>query len=92
MRHVFSPDLLRSKRNAARLTQTDLASRIGTDVLSVGNWEAGTHEPRLRSFLLLCHVFECDLTDLLIALDDLPTDNEAPCRDLGADDRLGGQT
>jgi transcriptional regulator with XRE-family HTH domain len=56
---VNTGHLVRSAREAAGLSQADLAARLGTTQPVVSRWERGHDEPRLSTLVRIARV--CDL-------------------------------
>jgi transcriptional regulator with XRE-family HTH domain len=49
----FDPDKLRRVRQAARLTQRELADRAGVPATTIAKWEGGFHRPYASSLAVL---------------------------------------
>lgn len=62
--------LIRRARSAARLTQRQLAGRIGTTQSAVSRWERGHDEPRLATLAEIMTACELRL-ELLVTPDDV---------------------
>ena len=56
---------LRMLRAKARLSQAELAKKIGVDAQSVANWEAGIYMPSLRTAVSLADVLGVSLDQLV---------------------------
>lgn len=52
-------------RAAHKLTQEQLAVRLGVSRQSVAKWESGTTYPEMDKLIVLCQLFECTLDDLV---------------------------
>lgn len=52
-------------REKQKMTQIQLASKIGVNPKTVSNWETAKKRPRLHDILMLCDAFQCDLDYLL---------------------------
>ena len=52
-------------RNEKKMTQADLAERIGVSVQSISKWETGKAVPSFQHLNKLCTVFDVTLTELL---------------------------
>ncbi len=52
-------DILRQKREERRMTQTDLAERIGTTQQNINSYETGYKVPPLRVVVAAADVFRC---------------------------------
>lgn len=51
-------------RKRAKLTQAELAKKLGKSRASVNEWESGNHKPRGKMLRELAKVLGCDLSDL----------------------------
>lgn len=60
---------IRMKREAAGISQSELARRLGLDSTTVNKWEAGASLPRLGNLIALAGVLQCPPGELL---DDAP--------------------
>lgn len=56
---------IRELREEARMTQRELAVKIGNSQRNVSNWENGTSEPDIDTLVRLCGVFDVTLEELL---------------------------
>ena len=52
-------------RNAANLTQKELAEKIGVKNYTIANWEQGRTEPSLQDLIDLANYFACSVDYLL---------------------------
>ena len=52
------------KRNAAGMSQIDLASRLGVTNFAVSNWECEENNPGCDVFPMLADVFGCTIDEL----------------------------
>lgn len=57
--------IIKKLRKEHKLTQSQLALRIGTTRSSVGNWEACLRAPRIDQYCALANVFDVELSELL---------------------------
>ncbi len=57
--------MIRDCRIRARLTQEDVANKIGIDRSTVAKWETGVASPRTDKLLQLARVLSCTVDDLL---------------------------
>lgn len=57
--------MIRDCRIRARLTQEDVANKIGIDRSTVAKWETGAASPRTDKLLQLAQVLNCTVDDLL---------------------------
>lgn len=55
--------LLRTK---AKLTQKDLAQKVGVTVNNIGHWEKGRTEPNIETLLKICSIFDITIEELLL--------------------------
>ena len=58
---------LKRARKAARLTQAQLAARVGYSRVSIGYMEIGRTNPTLTTLALLARALDCSVGDLLPA-------------------------
>ena len=58
-------DILRQKREERRMTQTDLAQRIGTTQQNVNSYETGYKVPPLRIVVAAADVFRCSTDEMI---------------------------
>jgi transcriptional regulator with XRE-family HTH domain len=59
---------LRELRNAAGLTQRELAKRSGTSSAAISNFEAGNNAPTLGTLVRLAEALECQVKELVEGL------------------------
>lgn len=55
---------IKELREAAGLSQPQLADAMGVAQSAVSSWEAGTYLPRVRQLPLLAGVLDCDYNEL----------------------------
>lgn len=67
-------DRLKSLRNEKKLTQSELAGRLGVSVGSVKYWEQGKGEPNAAALLMMSYVFETSV-DYILGLSNIRTIN-----------------
>lgn len=65
---------IRMKREAAGISQSELARRLGLDSTTVNKWEAGASLPRLGNLIAMAGVLQCPPGELL---DDAPQGDHA---------------
>ena len=53
------------KRKEKRLTQQELAEKLGVSDRTIGNWENGRNMPDLSLFKPLCNELDITLNDLM---------------------------
>lgn len=58
-------DNLRTLRNRKKLSQENLAERVGVSRQSVSKWECGEAYPEMNNLLELCKIFHCRMNDLV---------------------------
>lgn len=58
-------DNLKKLRKASKLSQEDLAEKVGVSRQSVSKWECGESYPEMNNILTLCHIFGCKINDLV---------------------------
>ena len=56
---------IRTKRVAAKLTQAELAKRLGVYQGAVSQWESGMTNPKLDKLKAMAEFFGCTLDELL---------------------------
>ncbi len=68
-------DNLRNLRKMKKLSQEELAEKMRVSRQSVSKWETGDAYPEMNNILSLCHIFHCNINDLvndsIIDLDSL---------------------
>lgn len=57
--------IIRAKRRALGLTQTQLAEEVGASLSAVVTWEKGTRSPQMAALKSLAIVFKCTVDELL---------------------------
>lgn len=55
---------IKQKREAARLTQSDMALKLSVDRSTVAKWETGEAFPRADKLPQLAEIFGCKIDDL----------------------------
>lgn len=63
-------DILKRKREESRMTQADLAQRIGTTQQNINSYETGYKVPPLRVVVAAADLFRCS-TDEMIGRRDI---------------------
>lgn len=58
-------DNLRNLRKAKKISQEQLAEKIGVSRQSVSKWECGEAYPEMDNILILCDIFHCKINDLV---------------------------
>ena len=58
-------DILRQKREERRMTQADLAQRIGITQQNVSSYETGNKIPPLRVVVAAADVFRCSTDEMI---------------------------
>ena len=58
-------EALRRARIKKKLSQQQLADAMNVSRSTVTKWETGKAEPRLDKLLMLCSLYDCDLTELV---------------------------
>lgn len=58
-------DILRQKREERRMTQTDLAERIGVTQQNINSYETGYKVPPLRVVVAAADVFRCSTDEMI---------------------------
>lgn len=71
-------DNLRSLRKNKKISQEELAEKVGVSRQSVSKWETGDAYPEMNNILELCKIFNCNIGELIndnmIDLDSLDED------------------
>lgn len=57
---------LKTARVAARMTQAEVAEKIGSSVASVCHWERGQRIPKTTTFLRLCALYGVNPSDIFM--------------------------
>lgn len=52
---------LREKRLERRLTQSDVAKKVGVKRSAVSQWEADETQPKGKNLTVLCQILNCDI-------------------------------
>ena len=58
-------DNLKKVRKLKKLSQEDLAEKVGVSRQSVSKWETGDAYPEMNNILELCKIFHCKINDLV---------------------------
>ena len=58
-------DNLRKLRKSKKISQEELAERVGVSRQSVSKWETGDAYPEMNNILELCKIFHCRINDLV---------------------------
>ena len=56
---------LKKVRKNKKLSQEDLAEKVGVSRQSVSKWETGEAYPEMNNILMLCRIFRCQINDLV---------------------------
>ena len=59
-------DNLKNLRQSAKLTQGQLATKLGVDQRTISAWEKGVCEPSFEMLAKLCEIFNEDFNGLLL--------------------------
>ena len=62
---TYFADNIRYIRKAHRLTQKQMASKLGKAPTTIAGWEQGVRTPIVRDTLTICKIFGVELDDLL---------------------------
>ena len=57
-------DLIRARRNAAGLKQSELAVLIGCSQKDISRWENGDHDPSISNLKKIAAALGCSMDDL----------------------------
>ena len=52
-------------RNDKKISQEDLAERLGVSRQSVSKWETGENYPSMQNIMALCTIFKCKINELV---------------------------
>ncbi|MBR6073420.1 MAG: helix-turn-helix transcriptional regulator [Bacilli bacterium] len=58
-------DNLKSIRKMKKVSQEDLADKLGVSRQSVSKWETGENYPTMQNIVCLCSIFKCKMNDLV---------------------------
>lgn len=58
-------DKLKKLRTAAKLTQRELAEKLGVAEIAVSKWEQGTREPKIAALDDIAKALKCKAQDLI---------------------------
>lgn len=56
---------LKSIRKSKKISQEDLADKLGVSRQSVSKWETGENYPSMQNIVCLCDIFKCKMNDLV---------------------------
>ena len=56
---------LKNLRKIKKLSQENLAEKVGVSRQSISKWECGESYPEMDNILILCKIFNCKLNDLI---------------------------
>lgn len=77
----FSPEQLRTRRNAADISRTALAAAVGASYEALTFWETGKRSPRAEHLAALASSLDCAIDDLFTS--DAPAEKEPGRRGRG---------
>lgn len=58
---------LKTARVAAKLTQTEVAEKLGVSTASVCHWERGQRMPKTSTFFRLCELYGVTPNDIFLS-------------------------
>ena len=58
-------DNLKNLRKSKKLSQEELAEKVGVSRQSVSKWETGEAYPEMNNILMLCKIFHCNINELV---------------------------
>lgn len=58
-------DNLKQIRKSKKISQEELAEKLGVSRQSVSKWETGENFPSMQNIMCLCDVFKCNINDLV---------------------------
>ena len=65
MKRTDNPNLISRARQAAGITQAELAERIGVSTSQLQNWECGLRKPKLAALVKIARALQCDINSLI---------------------------
>lgn len=78
-------DRIRTSRKSLRLTQKQLAAKIGIDHTTISKWESDTYEPDTKSLNMLAEIFSVSTDYLIDGHDKITSDFDPEVRSLARD-------
>ena len=68
---------LKRVRKIRKISQEDLADKLGVSRQSVSKWETGENYPSMTNIMCLCSIFKCNINELVHEnLDDINSFDE----------------
>ena len=58
-------DNLKSLRKSKKVSQEELAERLGVSRQSISKWETGENYPSMNNIMCLCDIFHCKINDIV---------------------------
>ena len=58
-------DNLKSIRKAKKISQEELAEKLGVSRQSISKWETGENYPSMNNIICLCDIFHCKMNDIV---------------------------
>jgi transcriptional regulator with XRE-family HTH domain len=58
-------DNLKNIRKSKKISQEDLADKLGVSRQSISKWETGENYPSMQNIVCLCSIFKCKMNDLV---------------------------
>ena len=58
-------DNLKQIRKSKKISQEELAEKLGVSRQSVSKWETGENYPRMQNIMCLCTIFKCNINELV---------------------------
>ena len=52
-------------RKSRKISQEDLAEKLGVSRQSVSKWETGENYPSMQNIMCLCTIFKCQINELV---------------------------
>jgi transcriptional regulator with XRE-family HTH domain len=65
MKQIKLPEILKNLRLSSKLSQAELAKRLGITQPNISDWENGVSRPEYESLWLLADIFDVTLDELL---------------------------
>ena len=58
-------DNLKNIRKQRKISQEELAEKLGISRQSISKWETGENYPSMQNIMCLCTIFKCKVNDLV---------------------------
>ena len=74
---------IKEYRERHKLSQEELARKLGLDRSSVAKWESGRNKPRLNHLLDMTKIFNCSLDELVVGGKEMAVSKSVNCPHCG---------